>query len=1009
MTRLRGMLAAVAVATVALWPASAAAQSAIAGVVKDSSGAVLPGVTVEAASDALIERTRAVTTDGQGQYKIVDLRPGVYLVTFSLPGFSTVKRDGLELPSNFTATINADLKVGSLEETVQVSGQSPVVDVQSAVQQVVLSRQVLDAVPTGRSVPTLGALLPGARLALPDVGGTSGMQNRDLTVHGSDGRDTTFMVDGMILNGIEGDGSVQSYFNEAMFEEVSYQTSAINAETSAGGVRANMIPKDGGNNFRGSSFFSAANKSMQSDNTADAKEQGLAAGDALNKVWDFNVSQGGPIKKDRLWFFASYRDWGVYQYIANSFFKNGEQTIDDANIRSGMVRLTTQVGAKNKVAAYLDRIRKFRGHENSAPAGYAIAGEATDIRAPKQYYTSEIKWTSTVNSRLLFETGFALNNESYDLTPQPESAAVIPRRDVLLQTAFGAYDGGIYYREPVRKTLMAAASYVTGSHAFKAGIQYGFGYFWRQRRETADLIQLYRTEDITVTDAVTGATSVQRVQRPSQVIIHNTPQDSKANMNADQGIYVQDSWTMGRLTLNPGVRFEHFNSSIEARGAAPGRFVPLRQSSARDDVPNWHDVSPRFGLAYDIQGNGKTAVKFGVGKYVRAYSTGFAETYDPNFYASSTLTWNDLNSLGQVCATTTNKAGCDDTAQGTIAYADNGTRIPCTFGTPGCEINFATLPSTFGTRPPQDFSPDLRRPYQLETNVSVQREIIPGSSVTFSYFRRDYKRLIYSDNLLIEPTDYTLFNLPSPLNDGTTVPVYNLNPAKASAVDILDNNSDSNYRKYNGYDVNFQSRMSGLTLFGGVSTGHQVSNTCEVEDPNLTLYCDQSKLDIPYYTQLKLSGSYMLPWALQVSGTFQSYPGDARNASMDTLIAAEDPSLRVNWNLDQTTFRNITGQALTQSSVTRPLNAPGTKLLDRHNQLDVRAKRTFRVRGLSLEAQADAYNALNAGVVLTRVQTYSTAYSAATGQFTPTATNALDRPASILQGRLIRLGLQARW
>src|SRR5215468_1217507 len=332
-----GFLLLFTVVLVALWPTAARAQSAIAGVVRDTSGAVLPGVTVEAASDALIEKTRSVTTDGDGQYKIVDLRPGTYSVTFTLVGFAIVKRDGIELPANFTSTINADLRVGALEETVNVSGQSPIVDVQNAVQQQVLSRAVLDAVPTGRSVPSLGAMLTGARLALPDVGGTSGMQNRDLTVHGSDGRDTTFMVDGMILNGIEGDGSVQSYFNDMMFDEVSYQTSAINAETSAGGVRANMIPKDGGNQFKGTAFFSGANKSMQTDNSSDARKAGLAAPDALNKVWDFNAAEGGPIKKDRLWFFASYRDWGVYQYIANSFFTNGQQTVDNASIRSGVV------------------------------------------------------------------------------------------------------------------------------------------------------------------------------------------------------------------------------------------------------------------------------------------------------------------------------------------------------------------------------------------------------------------------------------------------------------------------------------------------------------------------------------------------------------------------------------------------------------------------------------------------------------------------------------------------
>lgn len=943
-------------------PSLAHAQSAIAGVARDTSGAVLPGVTVEAASPALIEKTRSVTTDGEGRYNIVDLRPGVYSVTFSLEGFSTVKRDGVELPAGFTATINGDMKVGSLEETITVSGQSPVVDTSTAVQQQVLSRAVLDAVPTGRSVPTLGAMLPGARLALPDVGGTSGMQNRDLTVHGSDGRDTTFMVDGMILNGLEGDGSVQSYFNDAMFEEVSYQTSAINAETSAGGVRANMIPKDGGNEFKGTGFFSAGNENLQSDNTAEAIKQGLRAPDALNKVWDINLSEGGPIMKDKLWFFSSFRDWGVYQYIANSFFKDGTQTIDNARISSGLVRLTTRIGERHKVAGYLDRIRKFRGHENAAPAGYAIAGEATDIRAPKQYYTSELKYTGTLTSKFLIEAGFAINNESYDLTPQPDSLDVTPRRDTILQTAYGAYDGGIYYREPIRKTAMASASYVTGSHNLKAGVQYGFGYFWRQRRETADLIQLYRN----------GV--------PAQVIIHNTPQDSKADMNRDMGLYIQDSWTIGRLTINPGIRYEQFVGSTPSREVAPGRFVPFRTFPERLNVPNWKDLSPRFGVAWDVQGNGKTAVKMGFGKYMRAYAHGFQEAYDPNFYTAATLTWTDLNG--------------DDTAQGGIQYASNGTRVPCVYRTPGCEIDFSTLSANFGVRQSQNPADDIKRPYQYEMNASVQREVVPGTSVTFSYVRRDYKQMIWSDNLAISPSDYTEFKVPSPLDASKTVSIYNLNPARASAVNILDQNSDQNSRTFTGYDVNFQSRMKGLNIFGGVSLGHTISNTCEVEDANFLNFCDQSQYDIPMYTQFKLNGSYTLPYKLMVSASIQSYNGDARNASVDGVIAAVDPSLRVIWNVDRTTFRNLTGATLTQSSVNVQLIEPGSKLLGRHNQADIRLKRQFNIGRLQLEAQADAYNAFNSGVVLTRVQTYGTA---------------LDRPATILQGRLFRFGLQTRW
>ena len=980
-------------------PSLAHAQSAVTGIVKDTSGAVLPGVTVEASSPALIEKTRAVTTDGEGRYNIVDLRPGVYSVTFSLVGFSTVKRDGVELPSNFTATINGDLKVGSLEETITVSGLSPIVDTSTAVQQQVLSRAVLDSVPTGRSVPSLGAMLTGARLALPDVGGTSGMQNRDLTVHGSDGRDTTFMVDGMVLNGLEGDGSVQSYFNDMMFEEVSYQTSAINAETSAGGVRANMIPKDGGNLFKGTLFFSAGNKSLQSDNSKDAIAQGLRAPDSLNKVWDINLAEGGPIKKDKLWFFSSFRSWGVYQYIANSFYRYGaqagQQTIDDARILSGMTRLTTRIGDKHKVAGYVDRIGKFRGHENSAPANYAISGEATDIRAPKQYYTSEIKYTGTITSRFLIEGGFAINNESYSLTPQdfgqsvaplptsginpvPTNSLFIPKRDTTLLTAYDQYDGGVYYREPIRKTFMGAASYVTGSHNIKVGMQYGFGYFYRQRREAADLVQLYRA----------GV--------PAQVIIHNTPQESLTNINADQGIYAQDSWTIGRFTVNPGVRFEHFNSSTGEKSALPGRFVPFRTFAARQDVPNWNDISPRLGFAWDVQGNGKTAVKAGFGRYLRAYASGFSDTYDPNFYVTTnnTLSWTDLN--------------LDDIAQGGLQYAADGTRIACVYKTAGCEIDFSTLASTFGVKPAQNFATDIKRPFQYEMNASVQREVIPGTSLTFSFVRRDYHNLIWSDNTAIDPTDYTKYSVQNPYDTTKTVDIYSLSTAKASSVNVLDSNS-ANRRYYNGYDIGFQTRMRGLNLFGGFSSGRTIAKTCQTEDPNNLAFCDQSQYDIPMYKQFKLNGSYGLPWKLQIAASIQSYNGDARNGSNDLAIVATsmvDPSLRVVWNVSRADFLAATAKAgynggagatLTQSSVNVQLIQPGTKFLGRQNQADIRLKRTFQLGKLQLEGQVDAYNAFNSGVVLSRVQAFATSNST------------LDRPATILQGRLIRFGIQTRW
>jgi hypothetical protein len=178
-----------------LVPAAARAQGSIAGVVKDASGAVLPGVTVEAASPALIEKTRSVVTDGTGQYKIVDLRPGPYTVTFTLSGFSTFKRDGIELTGSFTATVNADLRVGQLAETITVTGESPIVDVQNATQQRVLTKDVLDTIPSGRSPTSFAILVPGMT-GTNDIGGSNNLNLTSLSVHGGRNISQRVMIDG---------------------------------------------------------------------------------------------------------------------------------------------------------------------------------------------------------------------------------------------------------------------------------------------------------------------------------------------------------------------------------------------------------------------------------------------------------------------------------------------------------------------------------------------------------------------------------------------------------------------------------------------------------------------------------------------------------------------------------------------------------------------------------------------------------------------------------------------
>src|SRR5262245_46193710 len=408
-----------AVLVLVVSPAIAQAQSAISGLVRDATGAVLPGVTVEAASPVLIEKARSAVTDDQGRYTIVDLRPGTYTLTFTLTGFSTFKREQLELPGNFTMTVNVEMRVGSLEESVTVTGASPLVDVQNTQRTHVINRELLDALPSARNYSGVAALLPGVRMTNTDVGGNQQIEQIYMITHGSRRTDTLLQVDGMSINSLMNDGEVQAYFSDAANSEVTYQTAGAGADGSSGGVRINMIPKEGGNRYSGSLFFGGSSGKWQSDNvTPELRARGLAAGNRVDLIQDFNVGLGGPIKKDRLWFFASWRRIATNEFVANTKFRDGSQGKQDQWVQNQMVRLTWQVSPRNKFTVFHDRYPKFKSYEMGAlwepeTAAYRRAPEHA------QYYTGQAKWTSPVTSRLLLEAGYSTNVEYVTIHYQP--------------------------------------------------------------------------------------------------------------------------------------------------------------------------------------------------------------------------------------------------------------------------------------------------------------------------------------------------------------------------------------------------------------------------------------------------------------------------------------------------------------------------------------------------------------------------------------------------------------
>ncbi len=290
-------------------PAETWAQSSIVGVVKDTSGALLPGVTVEAASPALIEKVRSVVTDSQGLYSIIDLRPGVYTVTFSLPGFQTSRREGLDLPSAFTATVDAELRVGSIAETLTVTGEASVVDLRSSGRQQTVSNELLSSVPTGSTPQSYAVLLPSVTLGLGNITtAPNSFRWADMSFRGTRGASTS--MDGFdTSHRLNGEGS-QYQVNEGMVQEIVVSLGSAGAETQGAGVTINVIPKSGGNRFSGSFSTHYANDDFVTDNLTPELERLGITTQSVRKSWDFNPAFGGPIARDKLWFFGSYRNIG---------------------------------------------------------------------------------------------------------------------------------------------------------------------------------------------------------------------------------------------------------------------------------------------------------------------------------------------------------------------------------------------------------------------------------------------------------------------------------------------------------------------------------------------------------------------------------------------------------------------------------------------------------------------------------------------------------------------------
>ena len=937
----RFLLSVAMLAALLLAPELASAQAAIAGVVKDSSGAALPGVTVEATSAALIEKVRTVTSDSSGQYRILDLPPGSYDVAFTMQGFRTMRRTGVLLEGNFTAPISADLQLGSLEETVTVTGESPVVDVNSNRQTVVINRDMLDAIPTStRSLQARANLIPGTTVTAVGSGQTS------MTIYGSQAADQVVMVDGMRINLLEGSGQFSGiYLNDGMAQEISYDTGAQNAEVAQGGLRVNMIPREGGNKFSGTAFFQGANGPLASDNRSDEVRLFIPQPLGLAYTYEFNPSFGGPIKRDKLWFYFTYKLSDTKSYVTMPDRSKGEQK--GWPNYSYVGRVTWQATDRDKVRFYVDQ--QMNGQRFEGLAGGLTTLEASHLLWTPRGWTPQVKWTQTTTNKLMLEAGYTLYDLDFRRQPQPGIGPLdLPRFETSTGVSSGAF-AGTMDSWTKNNTMIASASYVTGSHAIKSGVTYGWGKRTRiwPTPNPANIAQLRFTQGV-----------------PAQVVVRNTPiEESIERMNADLGVFAQDAWTMNRLTLNVGGRFDYFNAEVPALTAPASTWVPARERPAYKNVPSFKDWAIRLAAAYDLFGDGKTALKANASKYIASAALGFAEGFNTMTAANETRTWNDIDG---------NRSILD--AQGNLQRAE----------ILGGTANFGQASSV------DRLDPGLRREHNWEYGVSLQRELFPRVSATAGYHRRTYGNLAVTDNQNLSASEWTSFTITAPSDPrlpgggGFPLEIWTLDPSKVgTATDNLRTFSTLNTRIYNGYDLNVMARVGDKAfLVSGVTHERLETNNCDGtarDNPNNLRFCAPSA---PFRTLFKVSGAYELPYSFQLSGAFFMRPGAdiAANYTVTSAIAG----------------RTIITSTAGVAQMTVNLIEPNTMFRDYINNLDLRVARTFRFGRYRMQGMVDIYNVFNAGTVTTLNTTFGAVAT----------TRVWLNPTGIQNSRYLRFGAQ---
>lgn len=934
---LQALVAVVAVVTVVTMTATPVLGQIQAGSITvkavDDQGAVMPGASVTITSPVLPREIVGVT-DTSGVYQMPGLTPGTYTLKLSLDGFQTVIREDIIVRQGQTANVEIAMKVGGLAETITVQGDSPVVDTKTVGAKVNIDSALLEKTPGGRDIwNVIEYKAPGVVVESPDVGGNQGGLQRSLSSRGTPNAQNTQVLNGVNVNDPAAQGFAMYYYVPTTLENIQVSTGAQDIAVGTGGVFINMVTKSGSNRFSGMALQTYQGKPTQSSNVEESFLQAGLRPDANSTelITNSNFQAGGPLVKNKLFYFGAANFQATHvkvpsfpafvpSYIQSPLAGTSDQ--DTTDILAGEGKVTYQFNGNNRLEGFLSKQR----YDKPNRGANANTTQDSNSKELDTFLIGQLSYNRVLSDRMFFDSKVSYNNTHFplfqktDLQPlNDNSTNVLYRNRASSQIMF-------------RRRLQVVSNWqyflprlLGGRHELKAGFDNG-----------------YTPEDVDTTrvDNVGLAFTSLPTPRAATVQVFNTPLHQRRAVMST-ALYLQDAYSVGRLTLIGGIRWERVEGYLPAQQAPQSQYFPEgtvfrnvtingvvqdftvgKSFDAVKENPLWYNWGPRISATFDITGSGKTVAKVSYGKYLDQINTGTPP--NPNANINQTYVWNDLNG--------------DLVFQAGNAAWNGNQYVGGEFGTLQQTSNLAVAV----------FDRSVRRPYRNELSVGVDHELIPELLLNVSYLRTRERDITGQVDANFDLWDslFTPITITDPGRDGVagtgdeqSITVYNQNSTGTvtSPRNINDNRLAT---RYDGMDVVMTKRYSrGWTVLAGYTYSRTRVDLTSLANPN-TAFVNAAGESGGRRHNFKASGSVDLPFKIVFGGNFRLQSG-----------------------LPITRTWQIPSGVLRQGSVTVNAEPRGSVELDWLPTLDVRAGRYFRFGGNRMELSLDAYNATNANTV----------------------------------------------